>query len=75
MTIKFHGPGETKQTGQSFLPGIALAFDDPQAEDFFVAAGWAETTKETPIFTYPEGTVEIDPETVHASTGVKVLEG
>ena len=76
MAVKFLS--STKHGTQMFVPGVALAFDDPRAEDYFVAAGFAEMTKEKPAMTYLEGTVEIDPATVFAdgpSKGNLVMEG
>ena len=76
MAVKFLSP--TKHGTQTFVPGVALAFDDARAEDYFVAAGFAEATKDKPAMTYPEGTVEIDPATVFAdgpSKGNLVMEG
>lgn len=57
------------------IPGSPVAFDDDRAEEYFVAAGWAETTGSEPAFTFPEGSVSIDLDTVNAATGLKVLEG
>jgi len=78
MAVKFKGP--TKHGVHTFLPGGAVAFKDKHAEDYFVKAGFAEKAgaKDEVAFTYPEGTVEIDPDTVHADgarKGLKVLEG
>ncbi len=39
-----------------FLPGVPVAV--PGAEHYFVAAGWASTTTETPVFSYND--VEYD---------------
>jgi hypothetical protein len=76
VAIKFKKDlGPVKHGTQTFPPDVALAFSDDRAEEYFLATGWAEKTKDEPIITYPEGTVEVDPETVHANTGVKVLEG
>ena len=66
MAVKFKGPGVTKQDRLIIAPNQAIAFDDDGAEEYFVAIGWAENTDDEPIFTYPEGSVNIDPETVFA---------
>lgn len=63
-----------KHDRHQFFPGVAVAFDDANAENYFVAAGWAVATEETPVFVYPEGSVEIDTDAVFAETGRKVLE-
>lgn len=55
------------------IPTVPLAFQDERAEEFFVAAGWAEATDQEPIHTYPAGSVAIDPDTVFAGTNQKVL--
>jgi hypothetical protein len=70
VAIKFSGM--TKHGGLSFIPGAALAFEDAGAEDYFVACGWAEVTDETPVYTYPEGSVEIDPDTRQNGTGLLI---
>jgi hypothetical protein len=62
--IKFHGV--TKHGRNAFVPSTPLGFEDPGAIPFFVAAGFGEETDEEPVMTYPEGTVEIDPNTVFA---------
>lgn len=62
-----HGPHQ-------FFPGVPVAFEDDRAEEYFVAAGWADAAGDAPIHTYHAGSVEVDPETVIASTGRKVLE-
>lgn len=74
MAVKFNST--TKHSGLVLLPGVSLAFDDDRAEEFFVAAGWAETTDEAPVHVYPVGSVEIAPETVFAdgaNRGARVL--
>lgn len=73
MAIKFNQA--VKHERLQFIPGVALKFKDAKAEDYFVAAGWAEKTKEKPAHTYEKGSVEIDPDTISADTGKKVLEG
>lgn len=65
MAIKFKEP--VRQSGQQLIPGVSLAFEDANAEAFFVAAGWAEETTEDPVHTYPEGSFEIDPDTRHSN--------
>jgi hypothetical protein len=75
MAVIFSSP--TRHGPNTFAPGVSLAFEDARAEDYFVAAGWASTTKKEPAMTYPEGTVEIDPQTVFAdgpNKGALVME-
>lgn len=48
------------------MPGVALAFEDPDAEGYFVAAGWAEATKKDPVHTYSKDEIVVDPATTHA---------
>ena len=73
MAVKFKGP--TRHGVNTFVPDVSLAFDDTNAEAYFVAAGFADQTSDAPVMTYPEGTVEIDPDTVQAGTGKLVMEG
>lgn len=65
MPIKF--TAATKHGRERFLPNISFGFEDPLAEDYFVATGWAETTTDEPAFTYPAGTATIDPLTIHGA--------
>lgn len=64
MAIKFKSL--TRHGSLAFSPLLATAFEDDRAEDYFVAAGWAERTDEPPLVTYPVGSVEVDPSTVFA---------
>ena len=76
MTVKFKGPGITRHGRLMIAPAVATSFEDPNAEEYFVAMGWAEETNEAPVVEYPEGSVEVDPETVFADgpkKGQKVL--
>jgi hypothetical protein len=76
MAIKFTSP--TRHGTQTFVPGVALAFADASAEQYFIAAGFAEATKDKAVMEYPEGTVEIDPATVFGdgpNKGNLVMEG
>lgn len=66
MAVKFLGPGVTKQNRLIIAPQVPTEFEDEHAEDYFIAMGWAEETNETPVVTYPEGSVEIHPLTVYA---------
>lgn len=52
---------------------VPVAFADPDAEPFFIALGWAETTTKKPRRTYSQEEVSIDPETTNADTGLRVL--
>jgi len=64
MAIKFTSP--TRHGTITFVPGVALAFEDKDAEPYFIAAGFAEATKDEPMMTYALGDVDIDPETIFA---------
>lgn len=64
MAIKFTTSGVVKHGKLSFAPGVAYAFEDPDAEPFFIAAGWAERTKDKPVHTFTLGEIDIDPATV-----------
>lgn len=52
-----------------FLPGVAVAFEDADAEPYFIAAGWADETKDEPVHTYGLGEVDADPLTRFGETG------
>jgi hypothetical protein len=56
-----------------FLPTVPLAFEDERAEEYFIAAFGAQPSDKPPIHTYPVGSVVIDPKTVFAATGARVL--
>lgn len=81
MAVKFHQPangGQILHGREVFIPGVSLAFEDPDAEPFFIKAGWAEATEEPPALTYSQERVSIDPEAVFAdgpSKGQPVLSG
>ncbi len=63
MTIKFN---QTVRHGRlEFNPDVPLAFEDKDAEPYFIAAGWAEETKSKPARTYAQDEVPIDPATIH----------
>ena len=75
MAIKFNQP--VKHGAVQILPGVALAFADPDAEPYFLKAGWAEPTSESPVFTYDAESVAVDAEAVFAdgpNKGQRVLE-
>lgn len=75
MTIRFSGV--SKHGRHAFTPGPAYQFEDADAEPYFVAMGWAETTTDPADFTIPIGEVDIDPATVFADgpdKGRRVLE-
>ena len=67
MAIEFNQP--VKHGRQQFIPGVSVAFDDPDAEPYFIAAGWASPTTVTPLFTYTEASVQVDPLTRFPSGG------
>lgn len=58
MAIKF--TAAAKHGTVQFVPGVALAFEDPDAEDYFIEAGWAEATSDEPVHTYDAATVSIE---------------
>lgn len=64
MAIKFTTAGIVKHGKQSFAPGVPYAFEDADAEPYFIAAGWAAPTKEKPVHTFTLGEIDIDPATV-----------
>lgn len=64
MAIKFITPGIVKHGTLTFSPGVSYAFEDKDAEPYFIGAGWAETTKDDPVHTFTLGEIDIDPATV-----------
>jgi hypothetical protein len=70
MAVKFNQA--VKHGTLQLIPGVAVAFEDPGAEGYFVAAGWAEKTKDKPAHTYPEGSAVVDPLTRFGDTGAYV---
>lgn len=54
---------------------VPVAFEDKDAEPYFLKLGWAEATTKKPRRTYSQDEVAIDPETTDAATGARVLEG
>lgn len=76
MALKFK---ETIKHGrETILPGVAVAFEDTNAEPYFSALGWAETTSDAPVHTYSAEAVAIDPDAVFADgpdKGRKILGG
>ena len=74
--IKFTTASVVKHGKHSFAPGVSYAFEDEDAEPYFIAAGWAAKTKEPPVHTFTLGEVDIDPETIFGggkSRGQRVL--
>lgn len=67
MTIKFNQA--VKHGIHQFIPGVAVSV--PGAEEYFIAAGWAETTDDESVFTYED--VIVDPRTRFSETGHYVL--
>ena len=57
------------------LPGIPLAFEDPDADAYFTSMGWAAATDSEPVRTYTADEIKIDLETRRADTGQLVLGG
>ena len=52
-----------------FAPGVAYGFEDPDAEPYFVACGWASVTTDPAVVTVTLGEIDIDPETVMHKDG------
>jgi hypothetical protein len=76
MTIKFKDPVKHGvPVHNEFLPGIPLAFEDPDTEPYFIGAGWAETTNENPLKTYSQDEVSVEPDTTrHSESGLMMRE-
>ncbi|MBA2720089.1 MAG: hypothetical protein H0U52_12765 [Chloroflexi bacterium] len=67
---------EPVKHGRVLLPmNTPVAFEDPDAAPYFLNAGWASETAEEPVLTYSAEEIEVDPETVHANTTRKVMDG
>lgn len=60
-----HGPVQ-------FIPGVPVAFEDPDAAPYFIAAGWAAASDAAPVHVYDAGTIDVDPLTRVAGTGAFV---
>lgn len=63
MAIKFNQ--NVKHGRFEFMADQVLAFDDKDAEPYFIAAGWAESSSKKPARTYAADEVDIDPATIH----------
>lgn len=76
MAVKFNQP--VKHDRLQFFPDVAIAFEDANADAYFINAGWAESTDDAPVHTYSAEEVVIDVETVHGdgpNRGLPVMEG
>lgn len=76
MAVIFNQP--VKHDRLQFFPDVPIAFEDPNADTYFVNAGWAALTDDEPVHTYSADEVVIDVETVHAAgpnRGLPVMEG
>jgi hypothetical protein len=62
-----------KHAALQLIPGVPVAFEDDGAEGYFIAAGWADTTDDEPVHTYPVGSAPVDPLTRFADTGRYVM--
>ncbi len=69
--IKFWFP--VKHGRHLFVPNVPLAFEDEDAVPYFLAAGFADASDDEPVMTYPKSSIDIDPETISAATGKKVM--
>jgi len=70
MAVKFSSV--TLHGKERFLPDIPLAFEDPDAEPYFIACGWAEKTTEEPKYTYSQDEVSVDLDTIHSDSRAPV---
>lgn len=59
----------TKHGTLQFLPGVPVAFEDVEAAPYFLAAGFADKSKDEPVHTYPKSSIDIDPEAVFGGGG------
>lgn len=55
--------GVWEQGHMVLLPGVPVAFDDPDAVPFFKALGFAEDSDLPPVYVYSQAQVDIDPRT------------
>lgn len=62
MPIKFKEL--VRHDGLQLGAGVSTAFEDERAEEYFIAAGWAEATTDAPQVTYPKGSLRIDQSTI-----------
>ena len=58
--------GRVRQNKTEFHPKVNYGFEDPDAADFFIALGWADTVDAEPDVTITADELDIDPETVWA---------
>lgn len=59
---------------ERFIKGNVIGFKDKGAAEYFVKCGWAKPSKAEPAFVYDEGSIEIDPDTIHNESGMKVAD-
>lgn len=59
----YHVTGADNRTPVALLPGVPLAFEDPDAGPFLVALGIAEESDLEPPYTYSQAEVDFDPRT------------
>lgn len=66
----------TKHSKFEFMPGVPVAFEDPDAVPYFVdGMHWADRTDAAPVRVYSQEEVSIDPMAVDGATGKLVLTG
>lgn len=73
MAVKFNQ--QVRHGRIEFLPGLIVAFEDANGDAYFINAGWADSTTETPVRTYTADEVAIDTNTRVAGTGALLIEG
>ena len=61
-----------KHGGHQFIKGTVIGFKGAGVADYMVKCGWAEHSKAEPQHVYEAGEVEIDPDTIHTASGLKV---
>lgn len=62
MAVKFNQA--VRHGTAQLLPDVAVAFEDSDADAYFIGMGWAASTTDAPVYTYSKDEVSIDPETV-----------
>ena len=71
MAIKFKSL--TKHGTREFGPNVSMTFRDEGAEEYFVAAGFAETVDEVADVVHPVGTVTFNKNTAPVSARAFVV--
>lgn len=66
-----HGTGDKFHR---FSRSQVVAFEDPDAADYFVKLGWAKPSTDEPMLTLTQEELDIDPETIQNESGLKVAD-